>query len=160
MCTAEARAEGPWNIAVGGGPAVHLRRYEYSAANDWAVGASARLDAGYRFARRLAVGPHLGIDYMREPAASALDRDRYYVPFELGVGAQVVIADRAMIAPWAGIGDIGDARPLAGGVDFAYDISVCGHDRVSAVAMLMVAHQPHISGTHISSGAGIAYRFW
>jgi hypothetical protein len=158
---AEARAEGPWNIALGAGPAVHLRRYEYAAANDYTIGASARLDAGYRFLPSLAVGSHIGIAYTRGPVESGPEqRETYYVPFELGVGAQIVIADRALIAPWAGFLDIAGHGTLAGGTEVGYDLIVRGHDRVSGVATLTWAHQLHASVTYVSIGAGIAYRYW
>ena len=154
LAATQARAESPWSVLVGAGPALQ-HRVDYSPGDSYTLGASARLDVGYRVAAPLALGAHLGVDLLREDDTTTVT----HVPFELGVGAQVGLAERFLVAPWLGKLDLVDQRPLAIGTELAFDLSARGPDRLSVLASLLWAHRP--SGDSWSSfSVGLAWRYW
>jgi hypothetical protein len=166
LMSATARAEGPWGVALGAGPAVHRVIGGTVWPGQFMLGASARLDAGYRVidstAVGVAVGPHFGIAYARAREIDGVidaEVDATYIPFEMGLGAQVVIAERLRVAAWGGMIDLRQGRFGAWGVDLGFDIVVRGQDRVSAVATCTRAEGP-LGYSYDSIGAGVAYRYW
>jgi hypothetical protein len=165
LASADARAEAPWRIAIGGGPAFQ-RVTGGMVSPDFKLGASARLDAGYHVLDSTAVGAtlgaHLGIGYVRAhevDLARYIDVDTTYFPFEVGVGAQLVIADRLLIAPWIGMLDLKERRFHAGGVGLGFDVDVRGHDRITAMATFTRAPGDH-GDSFNSVGVGVGYRYW
>jgi hypothetical protein len=157
----QARAEGPWSVLFGAGPALQ-HRIDYSPGDAYTLGASVRLDAGYRVAAPVAIGVHLGIDVLRETDALGGSPDSttvIHVPFELGIGAQLGFAGRFMVAPWIGELDLVDERPLVIGSDLAFDLEKRDSDRLSALASVMSAHRT--GGESWSSfSIGLAWRYW
>jgi hypothetical protein len=161
LMSAEARGEGPWGIAAGAGPA-GFRVDGTPLGDGLKLGASARLDAGYRVVDSVAVGAHLGIAYVEAKYSNSIAGQMTYVPFELGVGVQLVIVDRVLIAPWAGLLDTAEARLYAAGVALGYDVLERGRDRISAVATFTTARESFrdYPETYNSIGVGVAYRYW
>lgn len=131
------------------------------------LGASARLNAGYRVADSLALGAHLGIAYVNGARyENYLGGSATSAPLEAGIGAQLVIADRVQVAPWIGFLDTAATRFRACGIDLGFDVIVRGHDRLSAVATFATAGNVGFGFTDNSSQAdhtfagGLAYRYW
>ena len=167
LTSAEARADGPWVITLGAGPELNREVFVFTATgNDFRLGASARLDAGYHFATAHAsvangaIGVHLGIAYIQtRPFIDGPVVGPTVIPLEAGLGAQLVLADRVLIAPWAGLVDLSQYRFYAYGIELGYDVLVRGRDRLCAVATFTRA--PGNNGvSYTSIGAGVAYRYW
>jgi hypothetical protein len=161
ISSGEARAEGPWSILFGAGPALQ-HRIDYSPGDAYSLGGSARLDAGYRVAPPLAIGVHLGIDIVREVdsvGGSADTTTVTHVPFELGIGAQLGFAKRFVVAPWFGKLDLVEERRYVIGTELAFDLEARGPDRLSALATAMWAHRSTGDGWS-SFSVGLAWRYW
>src|SRR5690348_2860500 len=161
LASAEAHAEGPWQATIGGGPAA--QRVTGRSENDVLFGATARLDVGYRVSNAVALGTHLGIGFVRLPTLYPRDiqdpETSNYAPLEAGLGAQVLIADRALVSPWVGANELHGVRLLAVGMQLGYDVKVREHDRVSAIASITVAPRENREG-YQSLVLGMAYRCW
>jgi hypothetical protein len=127
------------------------------------LGATARLDVGYRVSSAVALGTHLGIAFVRLPTlyprGNQDPETSSYVPLEAGLGAQVLIADRALVSPWFGAHELHGSRLLAVGLQVGYDINVRAHDRISAVASVTLAPRDTGNG-YQSLVIGMAYRCW
>jgi cellulose 1,4-beta-cellobiosidase len=91
-----------------------------------------------RVSNSVALGPHLGIGFVRlstlYPRNNQDPETSNYVPLEGGLGAQVLIADRALVSPWVGANELHGVRLVAVGLQLGYDVVVREHDRISAIA--------------------------
>jgi hypothetical protein len=161
LMAAEARAEEPWRIGVSTGPAV-FRVNGTTMGDGLKLGASARLDAGYRVMDAIAVGAHLGIAFLEAKYSNSIAGPMTYAPFEAGLAAQLVIANRVAISPWGGILDTAESRFFAAGVTLGFDLLERSHDRIGAIVAFTTARENFRSNpeTYDSIGAGIAYRYW
>jgi hypothetical protein len=161
LTSAQVRAEGPWVVTLGAGPAEHRVGGRRS---DFMLGASSRIDAGYRVVDTAAfgagLGVHLGVGYMRSDDIDSQGCGATCEPFDFGFSAQLLIADRVLVVPWAGYLDIGLYRNRAAGVELGYDFRVCDRNRLTAVATY--TRSPGLSASHTYDGIGvrIAYRYW
>jgi hypothetical protein len=166
LVAANARADGPWGVVLAAGPALQ-RDTAGRVDPSFTLGASASLDAGYRFldseAVGAALGEHLGISYVRSteyggdgPQDAPVDTTSF--PIALGLSTQLVIADRFQVAPWGGFVFMEGGRFNAGGVEVGFDIAVHGAERLSAVATYVRAG--HIGFGLETIGVGIGYRYW
>jgi hypothetical protein len=161
LASADAHAEGPWMATISGGPAA--QRVTGRSENDVLLGATARLDVGYRVSNSVALGPHLGIGFVRlstlYPRNNQDPETSNYVPLEGGLGAQVLIADRALVSPWVGANELHGVRLVAVGLQLGYDVVVREHDRISAIASITVAPRENREG-YQGLVLGMAYRCW
>lgn len=154
LFASEARAEGPWSVLFGAGPAWQ-HRLDYSAMDTYTLGASSRLDVGYRVAEPLAIGVHLGIDFMRYVDNTVAAPTAIHVPFELGLGTQFGFARRFVVAPWLGKQE-GDSVI---GSEAAFDLDARGPHRLSVFASVRRAYRSY--GNNWSSFCvGLAWRYW
>jgi hypothetical protein len=167
LTSADAHADGRWSVAFGGGPAVFrvggtTELVDGSKHDGVKLGATARLDAGYRVADKVAFGTHLGLSYVEAKYTRSIAGPTTYVPFELGLGAQLTIVDRLLVAPWAGQIDMSGARFWAGGITVGFDVVEGAHERLTVVASFTNARENFRSypETYDAFGAGIAYRYW
>ena len=163
-----ASAEPPWVIALGAGPGVHRITENYSPTpDDFTAGAAARLEVGYRVTPTLALGAHLGgaLVHARTTIDVGMpDVPSTYVPLELGLAPQLVVANRILVAPWFGIHDLQDYRSYAAGLAVAVDVHVSGRDRVGLMASATYARHEDSTGElqlgYTGFTAGISYRYW
>lgn len=167
LASADAHADGSWSVAFGGGPAVVRvggtpELLDGSKHDGIKLGATARLDAGYRIADKVAFGTHLGLAYAEAKYTRSIAGQTTYVPFELGLGAQLTIVDRLLVAPWAGEIDMSGARFWAGGITVGFDVIEGAHERLTVVVSFTNARESFRANpeTYDAFGAGVAYRYW
>lgn len=167
LTSADAHADGRWSVAFGGGPAVFRvggtpELADGSQHGGVKLGATARLDAGFRVADKVAFGTHLGLAYVEAKYSRSVAGPTTYVPFELGLGAQVTIGDQLLVAPWVGPIDMSGRSFLAAGITVGFDMIERAHERLAVVASFTHAreHLRSYPATYDAFSVGIAYRYW
>jgi hypothetical protein len=173
VATAPARAESPFVATVGLGVATGKVTASQLTA-DTELGGGLLIDVGYRVHPSLAIGVHVAATYLRlgDPNPSM-----GFVPIELGLSAQYVIAEQVWIAPSIGIEDdqlahqtdqyvmLDRARTLALGLAVGVDLA---RDRAHRVGLFgALAHSSYTapmtevaSQTFTALIVGVAVRYW